>query len=80
MPFTPWVEVMMSLICCSVCSPKDFSMSSSNGGLNIFTATTNIISPMTTAAMGSSIVHLSPRTIAPPMPMSEPMEEKASER
>ena len=68
----------MSVICLSVSSGNEASISSSMQGLNSLYATLMMKKLTTTAAAGSSTLQFSPRRMAPPMPAAVPIEERAS--
>ena len=68
----------VAMISFSMSSGRDASSSSARLGIAILIAVTAMTTLMTHEAIGSSIVHSCPRMIAPPIPMSEPIEERAS--
>ncbi len=71
---------MMFSISRSVSSGSEHSVSSPMLVWRSLTATLTRSSPTKMEARGSSMVHRWPSTMAPPMPMAVPMDERASLR
>ena len=61
-------------------SHSETSVNSFIAGISISKATLKMKKLTNTDATGSKIVHLCPRSIAPPIPTNVPIDEKASER
>lgn len=78
MSLTPGTEDAVEMISFSMSSGRAVSRSSARLGRDIFMATMMIAMLMQHETIGSRIVHLSPRMMAPPIPMRAPMDESAS--
>ena len=75
---TSGLVITIDRILSSTSLDNDFSSSSSTHGFTRSMATFIIKTLTMNAAMGSSTLHLSPKNIAPAIPMSVPIDENAS--